>query len=700
MGRKGISVCLVMALLLGAIVVIDVTVDITPRVEATTIYVDDDYGSEDATHKMTIQAAVDAANPGDTVYVYNGIYIENVYINKTLTLTGEDKNLTIVDGNYLDIVFWVDWSDYVNISGFTLKNGFSGISLVDSNYCFVSNNIMIDNSVGFSTSGSFNRIANNTVTNSTDYGYAVYDYYNYIEQSNLVDGEVVHYYYDIHGTEISPIELSGLDLITPNVSSVGKINLINCSYILVQNSSFSNNTGTSWGYGIYIYESNNITVYHNTIYNNKYGIYVRYSDNISVLNNNVSNCSWRGIFLANSLKNKVHNNTLYNCNGNIGTSRSNFVEIFNNSIDSDEWGIDIFSDSNFITISSNRINVSSNGIYINGGVGNYLEGNTVISEIGDGIQIRNVDFIKVINSSIISGVWDFQFMNNGWVYSINNSFNKSAIYFSGYTNFTVQWYLHVNVTNFIGQPVSNATVNVVDSNKSLPVNKYQTDSNGYARWIVGTEYIQTSSGKTYYTPHRITAWNETLMGYAEVNINESKEVNIVLDTPYSEIPLTAGWNLISLPLVQSDTSIATVLNSIAGNWDVVWWYNASGGTWHSTNDDLTDINHTMGFWIHMKTADTLIVTGTIPNTTFIQLYQGRNLVGNPSFCIHGIDDILSPIATKYTAVQQYDSWDGGDPWKHYHINKPSNLNDLAYMTSGRGYWLYVNEDVIWEVNNF
>ena len=38
--------------------------------DGTTIYVDDDGGAD----YTTIQAAIDAANSGDTVYVYSGIY--------------------------------------------------------------------------------------------------------------------------------------------------------------------------------------------------------------------------------------------------------------------------------------------------------------------------------------------------------------------------------------------------------------------------------------------------------------------------------------------------------------------------------------------------------------------------------------------------------------------------------------------------
>jgi len=47
----------------------------------------------------TIQAAINAASAGDTIYVRNGTYYENVVVNKTISLIGENKNTTVVDRN-------------------------------------------------------------------------------------------------------------------------------------------------------------------------------------------------------------------------------------------------------------------------------------------------------------------------------------------------------------------------------------------------------------------------------------------------------------------------------------------------------------------------------------------------------------------------------------------------------------------------
>jgi len=44
-----------------------------------------------------IQDAIDNATDGDTVFAYNGIYYENVVVNKIIMLIGEDKDYTIID---------------------------------------------------------------------------------------------------------------------------------------------------------------------------------------------------------------------------------------------------------------------------------------------------------------------------------------------------------------------------------------------------------------------------------------------------------------------------------------------------------------------------------------------------------------------------------------------------------------------------
>ncbi len=69
-----------------------------PAHAATTIRVPHDYS--------TIQAAVDAASPGDSILVASGTYIENVKVNKPVAISGESSSPVVVQAaNPEDDVF-------------------------------------------------------------------------------------------------------------------------------------------------------------------------------------------------------------------------------------------------------------------------------------------------------------------------------------------------------------------------------------------------------------------------------------------------------------------------------------------------------------------------------------------------------------------------------------------------------------------
>ncbi len=202
-----------------------------------------------------------------------------------------------------------------------------------------------------------------------------------------------------------------------------------------------------------------------------------------------------------------------------------------------------------------------------------------------------------------------------------------------------------------------------------------------------------------------TSWNDT--GAASVSNNYFYVVraidgawqndNNTLTVGKFVIPLVKGWNLISIPLAQQDTYLPTVLSSIAGEYDLVMYYDVVMGQWKTTSSGLTDVDRTMALWIHMKQTDDLVVVGTVPERTFISLTsagEGWNFIGYPCFQEKSVIDALSIISGSYDAVRGYDGQDTSDPWRQYHEMKPPQMNDLDVMKPGCGYWIHVTSDCV------
>lgn len=88
---------------------------------AAIIYVPGDY--------PTIQQGVDACSAYDTVMVANGTYNENIYVAMPLSLMGEDRDNTIIDGSGAGDVVIINASE-VMVRNFTITN--SGIGFLDA----------------------------------------------------------------------------------------------------------------------------------------------------------------------------------------------------------------------------------------------------------------------------------------------------------------------------------------------------------------------------------------------------------------------------------------------------------------------------------------------------------------------------------------------------------------------------------------
>ncbi|GAG98417.1 unnamed protein product, partial [marine sediment metagenome] len=154
----GIFVCI---LFFGASVVSGINNQIEETEKSSrgnTLYV----GGTGGGNYSKIQDAIDNASDGDTVFVYDDSapYYEYVVINKSIDFIGENRDTTVIDGGNTGDVVYVG-ADWVNITGFTIKNGTIGIHLYSSS----NNNTITGNTASNNYYGIYLRSSsNNTVT--------------------------------------------------------------------------------------------------------------------------------------------------------------------------------------------------------------------------------------------------------------------------------------------------------------------------------------------------------------------------------------------------------------------------------------------------------------------------------------------------------------------------------------------------------
>jgi len=257
------------------------TDDISSLNFGNTIYV----GGNGPDNYSAIQDAVDSANPGDTVYVYDDSapYYENIIIDKTLNLIGENKNTTVIDGMMSgDAAIYIS-AEKVNISGFLINNSHPAGIDIHSKYTNISGNNIFENILcGIICYSNENMIFGNNIISNLVYGIFFTDGSSY----NIVLNNNISFNHN-------------------GIEEAGSYN------------TFSDNIITfNDGRGINIGEYGSNTISGNLLSNNLWGIYVHSGNNLFYNNNFVNNYG-EGVFIRFAYNNKFfHNNFINNTDGN------------------------------------------------------------------------------------------------------------------------------------------------------------------------------------------------------------------------------------------------------------------------------------------------------------------------------------------------------------------------------------------------
>jgi parallel beta-helix repeat protein len=531
MNRRIFAVWASLMILLSIVVIL---IEVAPSVEApSTLYV----GGVNPGNYSHIQWAIDNASSGDTVFVYNGTYYENVLVNKTLSLIGEDRDSTIIHGGGNGDVVRIT-EDGVNITGFNVTG--SG-------------------------------------PNSIDYGIEVYNAWNCLIISNRIT---------INRNGIWLYSSSNINITANTFSYIHRC-------LLIEASSHCNITKNNF---FSIYEGFHIEGSYNNVISNRIsmieriGIHLLISSNNNIINNTVSSSDYKGIYISmSSFNNIVKDNFIYSITNegiSIWSSSNNIVT--HNHVANNGYGIGLESGSSNSIYHNNIIGNSNqaydytdnqnqwdNGYPSGGnywsdyiGVDNLKGPNQDISG-SDGIGDTNysIDSDSVDNYPLMSPFGNYSFLYEGWnlisIPFIQTDTNLSIVLDSIKDSYdAVQWY-NVSDTldywkhNHISKPSHLNDLNDIDHTMGF--------------WI------------------HITEPGGVLFQY-----------NGTQPTSNQSITLHPGWNMVGYPSLYKRNRTAALNNIVFDqDLDAIWTFEAATQTWQEIGStDSFELER--GYWIHSK----------------------------------------------------------------------------------------------------
>lgn len=330
---------------------------------------------------FSIQAAINIAQEGDTVEVPAGIYNEQIIINKSVSLIGQFKANTIINGSGQGTLVQII-ANYVKLANFTIQSsgqGSIGIDLMNCHNVSIIFNSIVGHAQGLNMKNSNNNtvITNEFTSNSLSIVMSQC-------QNNIISDNLFH------------------DNFSPS------INMYDCQSNVLVGNIIRNNPA----YGIYLEScSNNILSRNNVSYVCD-GIYLQNCHDIHLTSNTVTNTGPEAIHLHDSDNNIIENNTLSLNEFSLHLWGSTRNILLNNTLFRNKFGMKLwFSGNNTLrenNMTGNWWNFAIFGNSIQNYVNDVSTSNTVnnkpiyyVVNCHGGTVPSNVGYVAVINSTQI-----------------------------------------------------------------------------------------------------------------------------------------------------------------------------------------------------------------------------------------------------------------------------------------------------------
>ena len=194
-----------------------------------------------------IQDAINDSVDGDTVFVFDDSspYFENLVVDKSINLMGEDRNNTIIDGNNKSSVVFLDESaSGVTIQGFNIIHGDDGL------ICESDNNIIIGNVISYNNESIYlycsdnNSIIDNTISMNNKIGLILY----YCQNNTIFGNNISNSYYGINLIILSNYNIIRNNIIQNSCEGIRFDTVCMSMYNNILNNSILNSSDVSIGF--------------------------------------------------------------------------------------------------------------------------------------------------------------------------------------------------------------------------------------------------------------------------------------------------------------------------------------------------------------------------------------------------------------------------------------------------------------------